>query len=149
MIPIVSSQVWNMLESRGMVRNIPYAPTIIFSTSIAMLLMYYKGGQHKTKDGKSDSIFGLLRFVVGPYEEHEYVQKRSEQMSHYTKQQQQAGTSEQSPSRMDSGPQSSYPSARQRYKPSNKVFHLSTECGEYETMFALQAECVAFYVKQA
>lgn len=68
-------------------------------------------------------IVFLYRFVVGPYEEHEYLQKRSEQMSHYTKQQQhQASTSEQGPSRTDSAPHSSYP--RQRYKPSNRVFHL-------------------------
>lgn len=57
---VATETIWNMLMYRGMVRSIPYGETLIFSVSMAILLKYFKGGQHKI-DGKCDSIFGALR----------------------------------------------------------------------------------------
>lgn len=67
---IATETVWNMALSRGLVRNIPYGDVAIFGTSMAVLLAYYKGGQHAVVP---DSMFKILRFVVGPYEEKNYV----------------------------------------------------------------------------
>lgn len=66
---VATETVWNMLLSRNMVRSVKHGEVAIFSASMALLLAYYKGGFHKTHSGKSDSMFGVLRFVVGPHEE--------------------------------------------------------------------------------
>lgn len=50
--------MWNMALSRGLVRNIPYGDVAIFGTSMAVLLAYYKGGQHAVVP---DSMFKILR----------------------------------------------------------------------------------------
>ncbi|KAF2898930.1 hypothetical protein ILUMI_07244 [Ignelater luminosus] len=67
---VATETLWNMALARNMVHPIKYGEIAIFSLCITTLLYYYKSGLHKkTKDEKSDSMFGVLRFVVGPYEE--------------------------------------------------------------------------------
>lgn len=136
---VATETVWNMLVYRKMVTPIPYGCTLIFGISTAMLMMYYKGGQHKSKDGKSsDSIFGLLRFVVGPYEENEYLQKRSKQMSEYK----QANPGEQGSSRSDSIPQVIYPSSSKKSeKPSNKLFYIINQALRVYRRIIHQIKC--------
>lgn len=50
-----------------MVRSVRHGEVAIFSASMALLLAYYKNG------GRSDSMFGVLRFVVGPHEEKDHA----------------------------------------------------------------------------
>ncbi|XP_066156994.1 transmembrane protein 135-like isoform X1 [Euwallacea fornicatus] len=63
---VATETVWNMALSQGLVKNIPYGDVAIFGGSMAVLLAYYKGGQHKEVP---DAMFKILRFVVGPHEE--------------------------------------------------------------------------------
>lgn len=56
-----------------MVRSVKYGEVIIFGASMAVLLAYYKSGLHKSNNRKSDSMFGVLRFVVGPHEEKDSI----------------------------------------------------------------------------
>lgn len=58
---VATETVWNMALSRNMVRSVKYGHVALFSASMALLLRYYKGGQHKTIDGRTDSMFGVLR----------------------------------------------------------------------------------------
>lgn len=44
---------------------------------MALLLAYYKGGLHKTSNKRTDSMFGALRFVVGPHEESDSTSEAS------------------------------------------------------------------------
>lgn len=53
-----------MALSRQMVRPIRHGQVALFSLSIATLLAFYKGGLHKAKaEDRSDSMFGVLRWV--------------------------------------------------------------------------------------
>ncbi|KAK4873385.1 hypothetical protein RN001_015414 [Aquatica leii] len=70
---VATETVWNMAVSRKMVHPVKHGSVTIFSICMAILLMYYKKGLHKNKDGTDDSMFSVLRFVVGPYEEKNYV----------------------------------------------------------------------------
>lgn len=74
---VATETVWNMLLSRNMVRSVKHGEVAIFSASMALLLAYYKGGFHKTNSGRSDSMFGVLRFVVGPHEEKDSTSQAS------------------------------------------------------------------------
>lgn len=59
---VATETLWNMALSRNMVRSVKYGEVAIFSASMALLLAYYKGGQHKMGDkDKTDSMFGVLR----------------------------------------------------------------------------------------
>jgi hypothetical protein len=60
---VATETLWNMALSRNMVRNIKYGDTAIFAVGMAVLLTYYKSGYHKQPDGKTDSMFGVLRLV--------------------------------------------------------------------------------------
>ncbi|KAL1517740.1 hypothetical protein ABEB36_001471 [Hypothenemus hampei] len=66
---IATETVWNMALSRGIVRNIPYGDVGIFGISMAILLTYYKSGHHRDVP---DSMFKILKFVIGPYEEKDF-----------------------------------------------------------------------------
>ncbi|CAH0546836.1 unnamed protein product [Brassicogethes aeneus] len=85
---VATETVWNMAVSRNYVKNIKYGDAAIFSSSIALLLMYFKGGHHK-KSGNEDSMFRVLRFVIGPYEEKDYTSSRSSQANSFYRQQEQ------------------------------------------------------------
>ncbi|KAJ8948984.1 hypothetical protein NQ318_023008 [Aromia moschata] len=80
---VATETLWNMAKSRNWVQNIKYGDVAIYSVSMALLLMYYKGGHHKNSDSKSDSMFRVLRFVVGPYEEKDYSVRSSQASSFY------------------------------------------------------------------
>ncbi|KAJ8924714.1 hypothetical protein NQ315_000866 [Exocentrus adspersus] len=71
---VATETVWNMAKSRNWVHNIRYGDVAIYSVSMALLLTYFKGGYHKN----SDSMFRVLRFVVGPYEEKDYSTRSSQ-----------------------------------------------------------------------
>ncbi|VVC41181.1 Transmembrane protein 135, N-terminal domain [Cinara cedri] len=64
---VASETFYNMMVSRGIIKPIPYGDLFIFGSSITLLLYSFRG-QHN----KSDSIYSLLRFVVGSSEEHDY-----------------------------------------------------------------------------
>ncbi|XP_037943251.1 transmembrane protein 135-like [Teleopsis dalmanni] len=64
---VATETIWNMAESRGLVRSIPHGQTLIFGVSISILLYLYRLGLHKTSC--KDSIFNILRIFVGKPEE--------------------------------------------------------------------------------
>ncbi|KAK5640183.1 hypothetical protein RI129_010994 [Pyrocoelia pectoralis] len=66
---VATETVWNMVVSRKWVRPTKNGVVIIFSTSIAILLAYFKSGLHRKDNDRVDSMFGVLRLIVGPYEE--------------------------------------------------------------------------------
>lgn len=66
---VATETVWNMLVSRNLVRNIRHGDVALFGISMALLLTYYKKGNQKEVP---DSMFKVLRFVVGPYEDKDY-----------------------------------------------------------------------------
>ncbi|KAF5281582.1 hypothetical protein FQR65_LT14625 [Abscondita terminalis] len=70
---VATETVWNMAVSRRILHPVKHGSITIFSVCMAVLLMYYKNGLHKDKNGKDDSMFGILRFIVGPYEEKQYT----------------------------------------------------------------------------
>nr|CAD7441978.1 unnamed protein product [Timema bartmani] len=70
---VASETLFRMASWRGLVRPLPYGEVIIFTTSIATLLFLYRSS-HAT----SDSIYSLLRFVVGPFEEKGYAENRED-----------------------------------------------------------------------
>ncbi|KAL7016008.1 hypothetical protein ACKWTF_016772 [Chironomus riparius] len=63
---VASESLWKMAESRGMVRSIWRGQTIIFGVSTATLLYYFRRGWHLNK---KDSVYDVLRFIVGKDEE--------------------------------------------------------------------------------
>ncbi|KAL5239737.1 hypothetical protein ACI65C_007147 [Semiaphis heraclei] len=65
---VASETFYNMMVNRGIIKPIPYGDLFIFGSSITLLLYFFRG-QHN----KSDSIYSLLRFVVGPSEENGYT----------------------------------------------------------------------------
>uniref|UniRef100_A0A8D8YHK3 Transmembrane protein 135 n=1 Tax=Cacopsylla melanoneura TaxID=428564 RepID=A0A8D8YHK3_9HEMI len=65
---IASETVFRMLTSRGYITPIPLGEVIIFATSMATLAYFYK-----TSTNKDDSIYSLLRFVVGKEEQYGYT----------------------------------------------------------------------------
>lgn len=82
---VATETLFNMACSRGICRPIPYGQVMIFGVSIATLLYYYRKGMHLAAapstnainnntiviDSVSkDSIFDIIRFVVGRHEEH-------------------------------------------------------------------------------
>ncbi|XP_050532741.1 transmembrane protein 135-like [Daktulosphaira vitifoliae] len=65
---VASETFYKMMVSRGIIKPIPFGDLIIFGSAITLLLYCYRG-QHN----KADSIYSLLRFVVGHCEENEYI----------------------------------------------------------------------------
>lgn len=66
---VATETLWNMAISRNMVKNIRYGDVALFGGSIALLLMYFKGGYHKNSHSEKDPMFGLLRFTENYYNE--------------------------------------------------------------------------------
>ncbi|KAL1464626.1 hypothetical protein WDU94_004256, partial [Cyamophila willieti] len=65
---VASETVFHMLTSRGYIKPVPLGEVIIFATSMATLAYFYK-----TSINKDDSIYSLLRFVVGKEEQYGYT----------------------------------------------------------------------------
>lgn len=86
---VATETLFNMAVSRGYCRPIPYGQVLIFGASISVLLYYFRSGLHQRKlpikrgtaasavantdvhqNTQKDSIYDILRFVIGRYEEH-------------------------------------------------------------------------------
>ncbi|KAH8248339.1 hypothetical protein KR032_001193 [Drosophila birchii] len=59
--------LWNMLESRGLVRSIPNGQVLIMGLSITALMYMYRSGLHKTV--AKDATFKSLGIILGKEEE--------------------------------------------------------------------------------
>lgn len=83
---VATETMFNMLCSRGYCQPIPHGQVIIFGASMALLAYYYRRGLHQmpvtiqstntinnnsivVSHKNKDSIYDILRFVVGKYEE--------------------------------------------------------------------------------
>ncbi|XP_015365059.1 PREDICTED: transmembrane protein 135-like isoform X2 [Diuraphis noxia] len=64
---VASETFYNMMVNRGIIKPIRYGDLFIFGSSITLLLYFFRGQHNKT-----DSIYSLLRFVVGSSEENNY-----------------------------------------------------------------------------
>lgn len=86
---VATETLFNMACSRGYCRPIPYGQVLIFGASISVLLYYFRSGLHQRKmplkrgtaattvaaaglqqNIQKDSIYDILRFVIGRYEEY-------------------------------------------------------------------------------
>lgn len=86
---VATETLFNMACSRGYCRPIPHGQVLIFGASISVLLYYFRSGLHQRKlpakrggphtaavvaqqqqHTQKDSIYDILRFVIGRYEEH-------------------------------------------------------------------------------
>lgn len=65
---IASETLYYMLVWRGLVKPVPFADVLIFTSSISYLLYLYR-----SQERSSDSIYSLIRFIVGPYEQLGYI----------------------------------------------------------------------------
>ncbi|XP_065221346.1 transmembrane protein 135-like [Planococcus citri] len=65
---IASETLYQMLVWRKVVKPIAFADVLIFTSSISCLLYLYRS-QYKS----ADSIYSLIRFIVGPYEQLGYT----------------------------------------------------------------------------
>lgn len=79
---VATETLFNMACSRGYCRPIPHGQVLIFGASMSILLYYFRCGMHQGSaltsavralpgvNTNKDSIYDILRFVVGRYEEH-------------------------------------------------------------------------------
>ncbi|KAK2582081.1 hypothetical protein KPH14_002784 [Odynerus spinipes] len=65
---IAVETLFNMGVWRGYFGTIPYGQVYIFAASIAVLLYFYR-----SRAVNKDSIYRIIRFVVGPYEQSQYL----------------------------------------------------------------------------
>ncbi|XP_043669807.1 transmembrane protein 135-like [Vespula pensylvanica] len=70
---VATETLFNMGVWRGYYRSIPYGQVYIFALSIAVLLYFYR-----SRHARQDSIYKLIRFIIGPYEQTENFGKRNE-----------------------------------------------------------------------
>ncbi|XP_043487845.1 transmembrane protein 135-like isoform X1 [Polistes fuscatus] len=61
---IATETLFNMGVWRGYFPSMPYGQTYIFAASITVLLYL-----HRTKRINQDSVYNIIRFVIGPYEQ--------------------------------------------------------------------------------
>lgn len=82
---VATETLFRMACSRGMLQPIPNGQVLIFGASISLMLYYFRKGLHKRATVKGnkratlthtsrDSIFDIVRFVVGSYEEKQVPQ---------------------------------------------------------------------------
>lgn len=64
---VATETLWRMAVSRGMVKSIWRGQVLIFGISAALLNYYFRCGFHK--EHKKDSIYDVIRFIVGKGEE--------------------------------------------------------------------------------
>ncbi|XP_055305876.1 transmembrane protein 135-like [Sitodiplosis mosellana] len=76
---VATETLFNMACARGYCRPIPYGQVLIFGASMSLLLYYFRCGLHQgiaptiqtnAAHANKDSIYDILRFVVGRYEEY-------------------------------------------------------------------------------
>ncbi|XP_050295670.1 transmembrane protein 135-like [Anthonomus grandis grandis] len=119
---IATETVWNMALSRGMVRNIPYGDVAIFGGSMAVLLAYYKSGHHAAVP---DSMFKILKFVIGPYEEKDFGARVTHEANAFYRQQ--VATADRRSQSENIRPHEGLPKSSHSKKPKNLVYHLITQ----------------------
>nr|XP_033338609.1 transmembrane protein 135-like isoform X1 [Megalopta genalis] len=69
---IATETLFRMGQARGYYSSIPRGDTYIFSTSVALLLYYFR-----SKSNKHDSVYKIFRFVIGKYEGIDYIKKNT------------------------------------------------------------------------
>ncbi|XP_034191318.2 transmembrane protein 135 isoform X1 [Osmia lignaria lignaria] len=69
---VATETLFKMGIARGYYSPISKGGTYIFATSIALLLYFFR-----SKTNKQDSIYRILRILIGPYEGTEYLKKSS------------------------------------------------------------------------
>lgn len=76
---VATETLFNMACARGYCRPLPYGQVLIFGASISLLLYYFRCGLHQgvaptiqtnAAHANKDSIYDILRFVVGRSEEY-------------------------------------------------------------------------------
>lgn len=80
---VATETLFNMACSRGYCRPIPYGQVLIFGASISVLLYYFRSGlhygnvskrkahhAHQQQQTSKDSVYDILRFVIGRNEEY-------------------------------------------------------------------------------
>lgn len=72
---VATETLWRMAEYRNMVKSVKYGQVMIFGVSAAVLTYYFRKGYHLEE---KDSVFDILRFVIGKEEEHKAIENREE-----------------------------------------------------------------------
>uniref|UniRef100_A0AAG5D461 Transmembrane protein 135 N-terminal domain-containing protein n=1 Tax=Anopheles atroparvus TaxID=41427 RepID=A0AAG5D461_ANOAO len=62
---VATETMWNILQSRGLVRSLPYGEIAIFGLSTSMLMYCFR--RNRQKDYR-DSMFDVVRFAIGDSE---------------------------------------------------------------------------------
>ncbi|XP_057338608.1 transmembrane protein 135-like [Microplitis mediator] len=68
---IATETLFRMIVWRGYIEPIPYGNVYIFGASMATLLYFFR-----SEKPKSDSIFKILKFIVGPYDDPENAKRQ-------------------------------------------------------------------------
>lgn len=63
---VATETLWRMAVAREIVKPLKYGQVIIFGLSSSILIYFFRSGQHLIQ---KDSLFDILRFVVGKSEE--------------------------------------------------------------------------------
>lgn len=63
---VATETLWRMAVARNIVTPLKYGQVIIFGLSSSILIYFFRSGQHLAQ---KDSLFDILRFVVGKSEE--------------------------------------------------------------------------------
>lgn len=63
---VATETLWRMAVSRKMVKSIPNGQVLIFGVATSVLLYYFRSGWHLEQ---KDSVFDIVRFIVGRDEE--------------------------------------------------------------------------------
>ncbi|XP_033226283.1 transmembrane protein 135-like isoform X2 [Belonocnema kinseyi] len=70
---IATEALFRMAVWRGYISPVPYGQVYIFALSMAILLYFFR-----SEKNKDDSIFRIIRILVGPYEEAKYLKRQSQ-----------------------------------------------------------------------
>ncbi|XP_015188603.1 PREDICTED: transmembrane protein 135-like [Polistes dominula] len=76
---IATETLYNMGVWRGYFPRIPYGSAYIFAASISVLLYL-----HRAKRMDQDTVYKIIRFVIGPYEQFQNSNKKSEHLESTT-----------------------------------------------------------------
>lgn len=72
---VATETLWRMACSRGLVKSIPNGQALIFGAATSALVYYFRMGWHLEK---KDSIFSIVRFMVGKDEEGKGIEEAKE-----------------------------------------------------------------------
>lgn len=60
---VATETLWRMMSSRGLVKSVKNGQVLIFGAAMSTLVYFFRSGWHKGQ--KKDSIFDIVRFMVG------------------------------------------------------------------------------------